>query len=586
LGPDQSFEEKDTAKVLSALKIGAAAELSQQGRLFAEVAAQGMHHSNQPGREAERLRSLAQRGAVLEQEMRRLLLAYYSVESGVLWRDLGKLNDEQLKVRWDSLNRDQPRRLAAIADAVELRENLAGVSTAQRQVQNTAGLVDLFAQKRRDPSWTRATEKAAQALSSRGLSKPASAYRTSAFDLVQLKKAEDATSFGERAFASDYETTDLLPPTVKKSLSALRRNVKRYGRELMPPLVLSTQDFYDSLLRAVKVCRDGKPEEMARLIAELESNLALDFDPATYINHLDRVRFTAFVSLTNRGGDSLEMPTEFFPGQEREAANSFLALLKCFPAEEEWAEVAEVYKVPFYARWAKARAASMARERARWRTWFDKTYQDISKLVAQVRSRAAEGKNWELPFVTLQTKIKEIQAESPQGHFVDGSRATMLADLAAVQEGLARPLPLDLTGVTVRLGPSSLKVPTDVVLEIDPGKEDPILRTPPFLVGPAAPAGTGWVGTLPLDLHWMVRPGQHLRITLHRAADGTSLLDVEYDPTQEGWVPAALTRLQAGRHPVAAADTAKESPGGIIFKVADGFWQKLDLPALPARKGS
>ncbi|MFH1842035.1 MAG: hypothetical protein ABIF77_02425, partial [bacterium] len=71
--PRRPAAEKAAEKALASLKISAAEDLGQQGRLFIDLVDQGIQQPERPGREAERLQALNQRGVVLEQELRRLI---------------------------------------------------------------------------------------------------------------------------------------------------------------------------------------------------------------------------------------------------------------------------------------------------------------------------------------------------------------------------------------------------------------------------------------------------------------------------------------------------------------------------------
>ncbi len=580
-GPNQ---EKATAKALAVLKVGAAEDLSQQGHLFVDLVAQGIHHTSNPSREADRLKSLEQAGAVLELEMRRLQLAYYAIESGALWRDLSGLEERKIAARWDSLRRKQPDRLTAVATDLALQGQLADIRYARRQVSGMASLVTLFDQKTRDEYWTHAMEKAVKNLTHRSLSSSATIYRTCALDMAHLKKAEDAANFGVLAFSREYERKNWLPASIDKALASLRSDVSKYGRRVVPPLMIATVEFYATLLDEKLDWSQASPQQLSKLIKELDENRAVSFDPALYADHVDRVRIAALASLLERQHASRDLPARFFPDKDRNAAQSFLNVLGAEPSREEWQEMVQVTSRPFYARWVSARVSLATQDRARRNRRFDEAYGEVVEEAANLARLARQGQNWSGSHTQLYTKLVSLRTEYRGYLLHDRERLAKLQMLDELVAALVQPLSVAVTAVTVRLDTQLLHETTTVVVEVMDENGRLIQHTKPFQVGPAAPSGTGWVGTSPVAMELELRPGQSLRALVREATGGRTLLTLEYDG-KDAVVPAALGVPRPGQSAAGTDDTGDKAAGSVTFKMTDGHWRQLKLPNLSATGG-
>jgi len=584
-GTPGSKQDKVFTEALTALKVGAAEDLGQQARLFVDLVSQGIHHTSKPSREADRLTSLGQRGAVLEHELQRLLLAYYSLENGVLWRDLSSLSESQLSARWDSLRHRQPDRVTAIAEELTISGQIADVRYARRQVANMARLVTLFVQEKRGEKWMQSTERAAKALTLRSLSPSAAAYRACAIDLVRLKKAEDAANFGSLAFVTNYEERAWLPASITKILRDLRSHVSKYGVEVVPPLVVSTLSFYDALFNENLAWDRASPQQLSNLIKNLASNQVVEFDSDQYADHVERVRFAALASLTGRQHDPRKLPSHFFPAKDRGAAQAFQSLLVCEPSAEEWQEVAQLNSLPFYARWASAQILAANQARAHRNTKFDQSYSEVVTVAVDLDRQARQGEDWTETYVKLKSQL-EILREEYSGHFLnDMSRREKLNNIENLATSLNQSIPLALTTVTVRMAAAILKEPTEVRVEILDKNGQVLGKTKAFEVGPAAPAGTGWVGSLPIALDLELRPDQPLRIIVLVAGSGRTLLTTDYG-IDSSLTPAALVIPQPCQSPVEVESLGQEKAGSIAFKITDGYWRRLELPDMNAVESS
>ncbi|MFH1843745.1 MAG: hypothetical protein ABIF77_11125, partial [bacterium] len=552
----------------------------QQGRLFIDLVDQGIQQPERPGREAERLQALNQRGVVLEQELRRLILAYASIESGALWTDLAHLNGRQLAARYDSLRRQKPKALQLISEDLALGDLVSDVQQASRRVAGMGELVALFALSEQNSTWVDSVEKAAHALSGHRLPFAGAAYRNGAMHLVRLKRAEENLRFETLAYAPNYGDLAWLPATILEALEVLHSDISRYGANMMPPLVTATVDYYDGLRWLRDEIQQGKGEKLSTRIAELASNRAVSFDPANYANHVDRARVVALSSLLAGGKESQDLPDHLFPSGDRESSLSFLNLLDCQPTADEWREIAHHSAQPFFARWAESQAVAANQATTRLAAAFDALYVRLQQTTENLRRRAALGQDWSSVALDLARQVKEARIRYRGQFFGEPDYQDRLTRLDSLATALSRPLLLSPTSVTVRLGPSQLNTSAEVVVEFAGPDGQVLQKSSPISLGPSAPAGTGWVGTSSLALAVPCRLGHPLQVVVRRAADNRSVCEVAYGAIGEEVIPGALTRPQPGFRPGSRVLTADAAAGSVHFKLPDSFWKQLELPHL------
>jgi hypothetical protein len=141
--------------------------------------------------------------------------------------------------------------------------------------------------------------------------------------------------------------------------------------------------------------------------------------------------------------------------------------------------------------------------------------------------------------------------------------------LDRLAESLAANRPLKIGRVTVRLDQAVLSETTEVQLEWRTPERGGVWTSEPFLIGPSAPAGTGWVGTMPVDWTVPLSPRHQMTGRVVTAADQKALLDVTYPSIAEGAGPATLVRPRAG------------AQGSLSFRVElEEYWSGLEIPAL------
>ncbi len=553
---------------LTALKTQAAGALTEQSELFIDLVNEGILQHGQPAREADRLESLEQRGQALEYGVKRLQLAYYSLAQGVCWRDLGRLSDQVMAARWDSLRQRRAGRLQEVEDRLGMTRVLKRVKTARRQVTGMSDLVTGFAAARRGPQWTAAMQDAAEAIIDKAPNTATLVYRTTALDLARLKRAEDAAGFAALAFADEYVDLNWLPGSVRDVLASIRRDTQRRGSDQMHPLLADNLAFYAALDNLAYLVRQGTQQQMSTAIESLESNRAVDFDGVSYAFHLDRIRMILLGALLDQGLDRDEVPREFIPAEDRYAAFNMLEMLSQPRAEQRWRDFAATTDKPFFERWAIQVADDIVARENRLAAEFDERYAALARATTTLRAKAAAGIDWSGDYVALRQQLAESGQRFQDEFANDQYRTARFAQLQGLAADLERPLSLALSSVTVRLDQAIMSDPTAVVLELRVDDGEPVLRSDAFPVGPAAPAGSGWVGTLALAGQVMLGSDASLSVVVAPAEGGAALLTIDYGALLATDGPGALSR------PRAAAS------GSVAFKLGDGFWRQLRIDSL------
>jgi hypothetical protein len=580
-GGGQWNAEKHVPKALAALRIGAAEDLDQQCRLLGDLADQGIQQPSRPDREAERLDSLAQRGGILEQEMHRLLLAYYAFQYNAVWQDLSGLPKDQLTARYDSLRRRQPQRMEAVAKELGLTGEIADLKADRLKISGLARLARLWGQKQRDTGWGRDLERTAQALTVMPLTGANAAYRACALDMAQLKRLEDTVDFGALAFTSDYQGLAWLPASVLEFVQRLPRRQSQFSEANIPPLYAATAGFYQALQAWPQTLAGGSYPALLDAVKKLSANRAVEFDPGQYGDHVDRQRVEAAAILRAHGTDVPTLPPLFCPGGQPQALRSFLALTDCQPTAEEWREVAQVAELPFFARWAQAQARWAELDATREAEEFDRTYASACRLSAELRLQAQRGEECTTSVMSLLAELGEFDRRYRACFGGDPQRSVLLERVRALAAALRQPLTVQLAQVTVRLEAAMLDTAAEVSVELIADSETDPVRTPAMKVGPAAPAGTGWVGTLSLAQELRLSPGQSLQVVVRRLADHSPLLVAIYAANEGPHnLPAALQRTLPGYAPTGRRTEPGVASGSIVFKLAEGYWRHFEIPVL------
>jgi len=228
----------------------------------------------------------------------------------------------------------------------------------------------------------------------------------------------------------------------------------------------------------------------------------------------------------------------------------------------QWQDLADSLKTPFLAEWARRRAGAAVTVAGERRGERSSQFAGVRAAAGDLRRAAAEGRDWSPEWrLTSELAARYLGESSASGDGTDGS-----AEIAELAAFLDRPLPLRLERATIRLTPAALAQPEVAVLEVTVPGSDSTWRSRAFTVGPAAPAGTGWVGHVALD--WTVPLGARQALVLRVvAADGRRLLDFTAPSLADGAGPGTYGRLHPGEG------------GSVQLKVDAGWWAALALPA-------
>lgn len=546
LGPSPDQARR---KALAKLAGQGAAPLTAQIDLFAKLAADGIQQGARPDREAERLRALARQGAVLASELQRLELAWYALAAGALWSDLDHLPDEAVAARSDSLARRDHTALDEARTGLGLARKVRDLTEARRSVEGMASLVELFQASAWSPRWAGDLDRAADRVSPRA-SPLTRAYRNCAFQILRLKDAERSPAARTLAYAPALDDQAWPAPAVRALLPDLRRAAGSFPPGDAPALVAGTLQLYADLGDPLRTAERAAADP--QVLAKLEGNAAVRFDAAAYRPFLDRLRWEAAVRRAAADGA---------PASEEEALRFRRALLAGRPAAR-WQALADSLRTPFLAEWARRQAGAAEVAADQRRQVRAGQLLAARQAAAQLRRAAADGRDWSGDWRRLAALTARFLGEAPvAGDGSDGT--TEMAELAAA---LDRRLPLRLRQATVRLPQGALAGPDVAVLEISVAGGDGARRSGAFPLGPSAPAGTGWVGHVALDVALPLGARDELTCRLV-AADGRVLLESTAPSLADGGGPGSYGKLRPG------------DGGGLHLQVDPAWWSALVLPA-------
>ncbi|MBE0566241.1 MAG: hypothetical protein IH621_09805 [Krumholzibacteria bacterium] len=554
---------QDRRRIKLAFQTEAAGPLLQQVDLFTALAADGIQQGGRPDREAERLRALAGQGRILEQELRRLELAWFSLAGGVDWQDLGTLDDARVASRRDSLGAAARSALAAASQEVGAAAAWPRMHTARQQVTGMSGLLGAFAAKAWSVQWEQNLFASAEHVSP-AASDATRAYRNGAFALVRLKRAERTAEARDLPFAEAFGDGTWPAPGVREVLVDLRRQAGRFDDGAVPPVLAGTLELYAALERAGTLARQAATGEA---LAALERNPAVVFDRERYGDYLERIRFEAARTALAAGTDPPGIPRHLYAGRDSLMAGRFHAALAETSTSAAWRIETLTQEHPFLARWAEHQAdRALARERER-RGRFDGQWQQCVALHGQVVSRAAEGRDWTAQWLDLRDRTVALLDGHVRQTGGDREMAARLTRAADLVRAMSEARSLGLTAVTVRFVPDVFAEPTPVVLELLGAGRTVPLRSAPLTVGPAAPAGTGWVGSAALAWRVDVGAGDALAVRVLDLSGG-ELMQVDYPSLNDRVGPGAMARPRG------------PDVGSVSFQLDPAWWFRPELPAL------
>jgi len=550
---------------LTVLAEQAGVPLHQQGAMFVQLAAEGVQQIGRAQREQQRLESLAQRGVVLEQELRRLVLGYYSLNEGVRWRDLGRLPDTKLTARWDSLKRRRSSKLQSAQRGLRIEGLLRSVHRARGQIDGTLQMILALENPRCDDRWIERLSRAAEA-APRGAGSETELYCGAARAVVQLKRAETQARVADLPFATSYPTADWPPAGVRKAIVAVSSAADDFPRGAAPDLLPAAATFYATLDTLERLAAGNDIADQSVWLQALEDNVAVRSDPATYGDHVERARLVLAMALITRGIEPATLPDRFFPGEDRAASLAFPQALNQRPDAAGWEQIAAESRQPFFVRWAM-HEADRTRQAARVRTAaFDQSWHVVVKNNDIIRRQATAGEDWSIAYADLSQAIGRCQV-AYTAEAADSVMQWRWACVTGLTEAISLAEPLSVGSVTVRLQQQVLTEPQTVSVELAAVDGSWRMVTDAVAVGPAAPAGSGWVGTGAVAWEIPLGPEQEC-VARVLAADGTLLTTAAYTSLRAGEGPGAMLRPRGG------------DDGSVAFRIDDAFWRQIVLPPL------
>ncbi|MEN8007327.1 MAG: hypothetical protein ABFS42_09955 [Candidatus Krumholzibacteriota bacterium] len=557
--------DKGRHKALANLRDLAVQPLNQQVELFAKLAADGIQQASRPDREAQRLQSLADQGLVLENELTRLELAWYSLAAGVFWRDISTLSDQAVIARRDSLSRVGKGVLQDVRRDLGTLEAKQVLDQTRGHVSGMALLLTLFEASTYSREWEKALSQAAGQVAPTA-SRMTRAYTNSAFALVRLKKAErrgDQTFLPYRRGLADQ---DWPSSEIRVILTNLRAQTVMFPKGRIPGLLTGTLELYSALKKPVTLA--AKVAESPRALSRLEDNPAVRFHPRAYGEFLARIRYEAAVLHLKDGGDPELIPEYLYTGSVRDQVAGFRITMDLKPPPEVWESLATSDGLPFLDRWAGHLSAVAKFEFDKAREKFDKSWLECRKTAARLQDEAVAGRDWSRTWLSLHGQAKAISSLHTDHLGADPERSQKLADINNLLVALRAHLPLDYLSGTIRLDQDRLTEPVRARLEVRTSPAGSMIRSDDFQIGLAAPAGMGWVGTVSLKETLKIHAGQGLEIKVVADDGDETLLEVSCPSLSDGVGPGGMVRPRSG------------DGGSVSLKIDPAYWKSLQLPAL------
>ncbi len=550
--------ESEQGKGVINLKQKAAIPLLAQVDLFLDLASKGIKQGKRPDREAVRLKALAEQGEVISVEMARLELAWHSLTTKVNWRDLGELEDAQVHARRDSLWRSSQASLRVSHEDMAFGSRQVDLVQAVGQIQGMSKLVSLFQLDQYSESWAKELYQWAEMVSP-AASTMTRAYRNSAFALIRLKRAEQLTSFAEGPFVQRLEKGSWPAAEVADILPGLRRQVGMFGSYDAPPLLAGTLAWYQIL--------ENPDTEVARLIggqsskSQLHKNVAVQFDSGAYENYVQRLVYEALQDCSEKEGPFEELTS----GGEPSDWVSFENYLASGLSAEQWIEKSTQLNEPFLRRWAQYEAGLIEKKIQSRFNQFEALTLQISNDRDRLVKMGKQGQDWSDVWRKLQAGVNSAEslALNLQGTGLD--MASHLHKLEQLKKSLNINRPLQLQGVIVRLDQEQIQETQNVYFEFVASSGPGVARSEEFTLGPAAPAGSGWVGTVDFVRSPSLGPQQNFTGTVRLAADNSSLLTVTFPSLANEGGPGILSRPKPGQG------------GSLRIKATDSWFRNLEI---------
>ena len=557
--------DKGRQKALGNLRKDAAVPLNQQVELFAKLATDGIQQGSRPDRESQRMQSLAAQGLVLENELARLDLAWFSLAAAVFWSDLSSLSDEAVIARRDSLAKAEK---GALDDARrDLGTNKSEIVLEQTRghVEGMASLLTLFEVKSWSPGWEKKLSRAAGKVST-GSSRMTRAYANSAFAFVRLKKAERKGEQASLPYLGELEDQDWPSAEIRSILTNLRAQTAMFSKGQAPSLLTGTLDLYSALKMPATLA--SKAVKSPRVLDDLANNRAVRFDPKAYGEFLDRIRYEAALVGLEWADDPDLIGDYLYAGADRNLVIAFRNLASVHQTPDTWDTVAASKGIPFLSRWA-GHLGTLARvDLDSARKEFDTAWVACRRTAVKLQGEAVAGRDWTESWLALNEQAQGILTDHARLLAQDPERSVKMADVTNIVIALKAPLKLELQAGTIRLDQDRLPESTKAYLEIQASPGGKVWRSDKFYIGPASPDGTGWVGTVSLEETLDILPRQSLEIKIIAAKGQEILLVVNCPSLTDGVGPAGLVRPRSGGR------------GSVSLKIDPSYWKSLRVPDL------
>ena len=557
--------DKGRQKALGNLRDLAGVPLAQQVELFAKLATDGIQQASRPDRESQRMQSLANQGLVLENELARLELAWYSLAAGAFWQDVATLPDQAVIARRDSLAKAGKGVLQDARRDLGTREAKVVLDQTRGHVSGMASLLTLFEANSYSRDWEKGLGRAAGQVTPTA-SRMTRAYVNSAFALIRLKKAERRGDQTSLPYRSELADQDWPSAEIRGILTNLRAQTVGFSKGQTPSLLTSTLELYSALKKPATLA--SEVAESPRVLTKLEDNRAVRFHPGAYGDFLERIRYEAALLHLKESGDPELIPEYLFAGMDRNMVVGFRDTLALHPLPAVWDSLAVSTGKPFLNRWAGHMSALAKVDLAQARQEFDKAWLECRKTAVQLQDEASAGRDWSHFWITLHDQAQGIYSAHTANLAADPERSRKMIDITNLIVALKTQLPLSLLSGTIRLDQDRLLEPTKARLEIRVAPDGDVIRSDKFQIGPAAPAGMGWVGTVSLGETLGIYPGQGLEIKIISEDRGETLLRVSCPSLADGTGPGGMSRPRSGGR------------GTVSLKLDPAYWKSLQVPDL------
>ncbi len=559
LGLDQNLVRLQAQATLQA---EAAGPLLKQADLFLKLANEGIQQGLRPDRETSRMKILSEQRQILHSELYRLELAWHSLDKGVGWVDLGTLGDDQLKARRDSLAKVQSAALAESQAALGTFDYWQSLQLAARHVDGMYALLRLFQQETWSAQWEKELFRAAEQVSPTA-SPVTRAYRNSAFSLIRLKRAERMDGSLGLPYVLNLAEAGRPAPEVHDVLPSLRRQARKFADGEAPALLVGLLTMYQ-VIGDHNLFAQAPATSLDRL-KHLQENYAFKFDPQVYEPILERLKFEVLHTTLTAGADSASLPDASFGAADRTAALAFHTALGQDPVCVDWDSLGRRNEGTFLGRWSSRLASSQGELMVASAEAGDVSWQDCRLLLRDLRERVASGVDWTSVWVDLSQELTLAASLHGGWSTLDPVRQGRSGQLQELKLLLEEARPLQLETVTIRLAPEALTSPGEVQLEFQSENGTQILYSEPITIGPAAPEGSGWVGTGFVDFQVSISPVDAFTGRVRAVTGQEVLLEVHYPSLADRVGPGGVSR------PRSAAG------GSLQFRTEGSWWGSLQL---------